>query len=59
MMRPSAQLSEIYLCLHPVDFRKGINGLAILVEEQLELSPFSEHLFVFTNKIRDKVRILY
>ena len=59
MMRPSNHLPEIYLCLQPVDFRKGINGLAILVEEQLELSPFSEHLFVFTNRIKDKVKILY
>ena len=59
MMRPSDQLPEVYLCLQPVDFRKGINGLAILVEEQLELSPFSEHLFVFTNRLKDKVKILY
>ncbi|NOR51859.1 MAG: IS66 family insertion sequence element accessory protein TnpB [Gammaproteobacteria bacterium] len=59
MMRPSDQLPEIYLCIQPVDFRKGINGLAILVEEQLELSPFSEHLFVFTNRLKDKVKILY
>jgi len=59
MMRPSDALSSIYVCAVPVDFRKGINGLATLVESQLALDPFSEHLFVFRNRRRDKVKILY
>jgi transposase len=59
MMRPSADLPVVYLCKCPVDFRKGINGLAVLVEQSLELDPFSERLFVFTNRRRDKVKILY
>ena len=58
-MRPDNALQEVYLCRQPVDFRKGINGLAILVEQQLRLSPFSQHLFAFTNRRRDKVKILY
>lgn len=32
--------SDIYLHLDAVDFRKSINGLIIVVEQQLELSPF-------------------
>ena len=59
MMRPSDALSNIYVCAVPVDFRKGINGLATLVESQLALNPFSEQLFVFRNRRRDKVKILY
>lgn len=59
MMRPSQTLSCIYVCAVAVDFRKGINGLAALVEGQLALDPFSEHLFVFCNRRRDKVKILY
>lgn len=59
MMRPSDDLPEVYVCLQPVDFRKGINGLSILVEAELELDPFSERLFVFTNRKRDKVKVLY
>ena len=59
MIRPSSQLAEVYICLQPVDFRKGINGLTILVEAELEHDPFSERLFVFRNRNRDKVKILY
>ncbi len=59
MMRPSNDLPVVFLCRDIVDFRKGINGLAILVEEHLEQDPFSEQLFVFCNRKRDKVKILY
>ena len=59
MMRPSNELPAVYLCRDIVDFRKGINGLAILVEEMLSLDPFSEQLYVFCNRRRNQVRILY
>ncbi len=58
-MRPANHLPTVYLCRDSVDFRKGINGLAVLVEETLDLDPFSEQLFVFCNRRRDKVKILY
>ena len=58
-MRPSDALLAVYLCRDVVDFRKGINGLAILVEEVLQHDPFSEQLFVFCNRKRDRVKILY
>lgn len=59
MMRPSNDLPAVYLCRDVVDFRKGINGLAILIEEHLQHDLFSERLFVFCNGRRDKVKILY
>lgn len=49
----------IYLYRDAVDFRKSINGLAILVEEELKRSPFESALFLFCNKHRDKIKILY
>ena len=58
-MRPSNDLPAVYLCRDVVDFRKGINGLAIVVEEALLKDPFSEQLFVFCNRRRDRVKILY
>lgn len=59
MMRPANNLPAVYLCRDSVDFRKGINGLSVLVEDTLCLDPFSEHLFVFCNRRRNRVKILY
>ena len=59
MMRPPINLTDVYLCLQPVDFRKVINGLSQLVAAELEEDPFSSRLFVFRNRGRDKVKILY
>jgi transposase len=59
MRRPSNNLPLVYVCRDIVDFRKGINGLAVLVESTLALDPFSEQLFVFCNRKRDKVKALY
>ena len=58
MMRPAEDV-EVYLCRDPVDMRKSINGLSILVEQALALDPFRPHLFVFCNRKRDKIKILY
>jgi transposase len=58
LIRP-AEAVEVYLCREVVDFRKSINGLSALVEEQLGLSPFAPRLFVFCNRRRDKLKILY
>ena len=59
MMRPAHNGPEVYLCHDPIDFRKGINGLAVLVEQVLDLNPFSEQLFVFCNRRRTSIKILY
>ena len=42
-----------------VDFRKSINGLVVIVQEAMLLSPFVDGLFVFGNQHRDKIKILY
>lgn len=59
MMRPASNLTEVFICMQPVDFRKGIGGLSVLVEEVLRMNPFSQHLFVFTNRKHNQVKILY
>jgi transposase len=59
MMRPDPGIPEVYLCIEPVDFRKAIQGLSLLVEQALELNPFEATLFVFINRRRDKIKILY
>lgn len=58
MIRPSTDLT-VYLCHEPVDMRKQIDGLALLVQEAMELNPFDKALFVFGNRQRDKIKLLF
>lgn len=52
-------IDRVYLACGPTDLRKSIDGLAVLVKEAFELDPFSPNLFVFCNRQRDKLKILY
>ncbi len=58
MFTPSCGI-RVYLALGDTDMRKAINGLSILVEGKLALDPFSGHLFVFTNRRRNILKVLY
>jgi transposase len=49
----------IYLHREPVDFRKAIDGLSAIVEGDMKLSPFGKFLFVFCNRNRSRIKILY
>jgi len=49
---------RILLATVPVDFRKGIDGLASVCRSILEADPFSGYLFVFTNKNKKSIKIL-
>lgn len=57
-MRPADDV-RVYLCREFVDMRRQINGLAMLVEQGLELNPFAPQLVAFCNRKRDKIKILY
>lgn len=50
---------HIYLAVEPADMRKGFDGLAQLVREQIAQDPLSGQLFVFRNRRRDRIKILY
>lgn len=50
---------DIYLYKKCVDFRKSINGLAAIIENDTDLPLGTGALFLFTNKQRDKIKILY
>ncbi len=56
-MRPVDRV-QVHLCREPVDFRKAINGLSVLVAEELELDPFSAQVFAFCNRKRNQVKLL-
>jgi transposase-like protein len=49
---------KVYLYRGPVDFRAGITGLSILVEQAMRLNPMVSALFVFGNRRRDRIKIL-
>ena len=51
--------TRVFVALTPVDLRQSFNGLYAAVRQQLQQDPLSGHLFVFTNKGRDKVKVLF
>lgn len=51
--------TRIYLARDPADMRKSYNGLFALVGSQLRQDPLSGHLFIFGNRRRDRLKILF
>lgn len=51
--------TRVFLALGATDMRKAINSLSILVADRLQLDAFSGHLFVFCNRRRNMIKILY
>ncbi len=49
---------RILVAIEPVDFRRGIDGLARLARQELESDPFSGRVFVFRNRKGTAVKIL-
>ena len=56
MIAPGADL-KIYMATRPVDFRRGLDGLAAAVQEMLGLDPFVGAAFVFRAKRADRIKI--
>ena len=50
---------KVYLALGVTDLRKSINGLAVLTSDRLEEDALSGHYFVFCNRSRSLIKILY
>ena len=51
--------TRIFLALGPTDMRKGFEGLGSLVKHQFKEDPLSGHLFVFANRSRNRLKVLY
>jgi transposase len=49
---------RILVAVAAVDFRKGIDGLAALCRQQLQVDPFSGALFVFRNRRATAIKLL-
>ncbi len=50
---------RVFVCRRPTDMRKSFHGLVALVESVLGQDPLSGSLFVFVNRRRDRMKILY
>jgi transposase len=50
---------RVLVATKPVDFRKGAEGLAALVREQMQADPFCGAVYVFRAKRADRVKLVY
>ena len=51
--------SKVYLACGFTDLRRGIDGLAGLIQEQFQLDPFEDALFLFCGRRTDRIKGLY
>jgi transposase len=50
---------QVFVCVQPTDMRKSFDGLSGMVRQILEQDPLSGALFLFRNRSRDRLKILY
>ena len=50
---------RVLVATKPIDFRKGANGLAALVKDEMRADPFSGVIYVFRAKRADRIKLLY
>jgi len=58
-MMPLGPATRIYLALGATDLRKGFEGLSDLVRHQFQQDPLSGHWFVFANRSKTRLKLLY
>ena len=58
-MIPVGPATRIYLAAGATDLRKSFEGLSDLVTHQFKEDPLSGHLYVFTNRKKNRVKLLY
>lgn len=52
-------IDGVYMAPGPTDLRKGIDGYSALISSVMNLDPFEKNLYLFCNRARDKIKILY
>jgi transposase len=58
-MMPAGPATRVFLAAGATDMRKGFEGLSDLVRHHFQQDPLSGHLFVFANKRKTRLKILY
>ena len=59
MLNDFTGADRVYIACGYTDLRKGIDGLASMVQQQFHLDPFTNTLFLFCGKRRDRIKGLY
>ncbi|QDP02763.1 IS66 family insertion sequence element accessory protein TnpB [Thalassotalea sp. PS06] len=59
MMKMFVEPEQVFLHRDAVDFRKSIDGLVGIVEQSLGRDAYTGALFVFCNKSKNKLKLLY
>ena len=59
MLNDFTGADKVYIAYGYTDLRKGIDGLACLVQQEFRLDPFTNTLFLFCGRQRDRVKGLY
>ena len=59
MLSDFAGADKVYIACGYTDLRKGIDGLAAMVQQQFQLDPFANTLFLFCGRRRDRIKGLY
>lgn len=59
MLKTFTGAEIIYIACGYTDLRKGIDGLAIIIEKTFNLDPFQNALFLFCGRKRDRLKALY
>ena len=58
-MMPLSPATRIYLASGATDLRRSFEGLGDLVTHQFKQDPWSGNLFVFTNRRKNRLKLLY
>lgn len=49
----------VYVYTQPIDMRKAVNGLIVVLQESFQKNPQSGDLYLFTNRQRNKIKALF
>ena len=59
MIHDFTKCKNIYIICGRTDMRKGIDGLATLIQDSFELDPYSDAIFLFCGRKKDRYKCLY
>lgn len=59
MLNDFSGAEKVYIACGYTDLRRGIDGLATIVQQEFSMDPFTNTLFLFCGRRRDRIKALY